>query len=247
MAISLRQSATAIGLGRTAVFTASLGTAPYVYSLVSGGAGGTINSATGVYTAPNNPTEFKSEQTIRVTDATAQTTTLKIIVGRPPILFCEILQNQMGLANGRVYLWDQKIKSPTDSGIFIAVSMPIVKPYANIRRPSPQQYTMEADQSLNVMAVMDLDICSRDISAFMRKEEVLLALNSTYSLEQQENYGFSIAQLPAYPMFKNLSEIDGAAIPYRYRISVNMNYLYTVTKETDFYDDFSEVEIIEEA
>lgn len=245
MPLILEQEATAIGLGRQTTFVASGGTAPYTYSLVAGGAGGSINPSTGVYTAPNNPTEFKSFQEILVTDDDSATATAYLVLGRPIILFCEILQREMELDRDRVYLWDQKLKSPTDSGIFIAVSNPIVKPYSNIRRWDGGEE--ETQQQLNVMAVVDVDIISRDISAFFRKEEVLLALNSQYSLQQQENYGFSIAKLPVYPMFKNLNEIDGAAIPYRYRISVNLNYAYAKAKDTDFFDTFEAVEITTEA
>jgi hypothetical protein len=54
---------------QTQQFNAYGGIQPYVYSVVGGGSGGTINSSTGLYTAPSGT----GADTVRVTDANAAT------------------------------------------------------------------------------------------------------------------------------------------------------------------------------
>lgn len=244
MSLAITGTKTALGPNLTASFLGSGGTEPYVYSVVAGGAGGTIDDETGVYTAPAQVSDELSEiyDTIRVTDDEGDTADAQILVGDPLLLFCEILQQELSLANGRVFLWDQKIFQPTDSGLYIAVSVPSCKPFGNTMQKGASGWDT-AKQYLNMMATIDLDIISRGPAARTRKEEVLLALNSIYSQSQQEMNSFSIGRLPPGSRFVNLSMLDGAAIPYRFRISINMQYTVSKSKSIPYFDEFSEVEI----
>jgi hypothetical protein len=95
-----------------------------------------------------------------------------------------------------------------------------------------------------MLARVDIDIISRGPAARDRKEEVLLALNSIYAQQQQAANSLFFARLPAIGTgFINLSEVDGAAIPYRYRITVNMQYTFTKVKAAPFYSQFDPVEV----
>ncbi len=245
MTLALTQTATALGPRNTASFLGVGGSEPYVYSVDIGGAGGSIDSDTGVYTAPtvigNSPvTGF---DTIRVADATPEEATATILVGNPLILFCDVIQRELGLANGRVYLWDQKIMQPSDSGLYVAVSVPMCKPFANVNRYSAGMYDSDSEQYVSMLARVDIDIISRGPAARDRKEEVILALNSNYAQQQQEANGFYIGKLPPHGGFLNLSEVDGAAIPYRYKISVNLQYAFQKTSAVDYFDDFASPEV----
>lgn len=242
MAISLTQSITAVAPRVPASFLAVGGAEPYMYSVSAGGAGGTINASTGVYTAPVSMSAEpqKLYDTIRVVDASNATTTARILVGTPLFLFCDIIQRELELADGRVYVWDQKIMQPTDSGLYVAVSMPSCKPFANVNRYSGTVSESVANQYVSMLATVDIDIISRGVAARDRKEEVILALNSTYAQQQQEINSFYIGKLPAGSRFINLSDIDGAAIPYRYRVSVNLQYAVSKAKPIDYFDDFED-------
>ena len=237
MPIQLTQSLFAVGPNITSSFLAVGGTAPYVYSVQSGG--GSINASTGIFTAPANinPAPANSTSVIKVTDSVGGVATATILVGNPLTLFCEILQRELGLANGRVYLWDQKINQPTDSGLYIAVSVPTCKPFGNVNRQVGESADFLSEQYIAMSAVVDIDIMSRGPFARDRKEEILLALYSNYSQQQQTANSFYISRLPG-STFQNLSEIDGAAIPYRYRISVNLQYAYSKNSNVDYFDDF---------
>lgn len=235
MSVTLAQTLTAVGPNITSSFAASGGTGPYSYTVRPGGAGGSINSSTGLYTAPAVlPTSAaKVYDTIIATDSLNANGTAQILVGDPLQLLCDIIQTQMGLASGRVYLWDQKVMQPTDNGIYIAVSVLSVKVFGNDNSHVGGS-SLTSGQSVNCAATVQIDIMSRDITALRQKEAVLLALNSDYAEQQMNANSFFIGKIPPGAQFTNLSFQDGAAIPYRFVISVVMQYLYTQTQTVGY-------------
>jgi len=232
------QTATAVGPRISCFFAGKAGVPPYAYSVQPGGAGGTINSTTGRYTAPlvapsNNRLQF---DTILVEGYDGETATATIMVGTPLLLFCEILQREMNLSNGRVYLWDQKINQPIDNDLFIAVSVPSARPFGNSNRFNGA--TAESDQFVSMQATVDVDLISRGPAARDRKEDLILALDSDYARYQQDANSFFISKLDS--RFINLSEIEGSAIPYRYRITVKLQYAYIKARPTDYINTFQQ-------
>lgn len=245
MSVAVTQSFSAVGPGIVSSFNASGGTAPYVYSVRPNGAGGTINSSTGLYTAPATvpTTAAKQFDTIAATDALGAVGTAQILVGDPLLLFCDVLQNQLGLSVGRVYLWDQKLAVPSDAGLYIAVSVLSCKAFGNTNRHDGSGSGLVSNQSVNMYAQLQVDIASRDNSARMRKEEVLMALVSDYAQIQQEANSFYISKLPPGAQFNNLSSQDGAAIPYRFVISVGIQYAATKNVAVPYINTFQPVSV----
>lgn len=244
MSLSLAQTLTAVGPGVTSSFLATGGTGPYVYSVLPGGAGGTIDPSTGIYTAPGavGTTPETSIDTIQVEDSLSAVATATIVVGNALLLFCDILQVSLGLSPGRVQLWDQKLFQPTDSGLYIRVSVPVAKPFASNSTTNPNgEGTV---QSINMMATLDVNIISRDSSARDRKEEVVACLAGYYSQQQQVANSFLIGRLPPGSQFTDLSMIDGAAIPYRYKISLNMQYAMGFATATPYFDSFQTPQVV---
>lgn len=239
MSLTLGQTKTALAINLTASFLGIGGTPPYAYSVRSGGAGGAINGSTGVYTAPPVVPADPALvfDTVIVRDSLGAQAQSAIMVGTPLLLFCEILQQQLGLPVGRVFIWDQKIFQPTDAGLYIAVSVPRCKPFSNNIKPASNSWTASV-QDTNFMATLDINAISRDTSALNRKEEILLALNSVYAQKQQEGNSFLIGRISPNSQFLNLSMVDGAAIPYRYQISINIQYVVSKTEPVDYYDTF---------
>ena len=140
---------------------------------------------------------------------------------------------------------DQKIFQFADDDLYIAVSVPLCKPYSNNVIPDPTEGWDNPIQYTNISAIVDVDIISRGPAARDRKEEVVLAFNSIYSQSQQETNSFYIGKLPPSARFTNLSQIDGAAIPYRYKISVALNYAIFKQKHSDYFDTFQKVALAE--
>lgn len=213
-------------------FSGSGGVSPYNYQVLPRGIGGTINSTTGLYTAPN----LTGQDVIVVTDALGATASLPVMVGTPLDLLCDIIQKEMNLDQGQVYLWDQKINIPTDSRLYVAVGVLSCKPFSNNVRTKDSMSGLDAGQYANFLSTVSIDILSRGPEARLRKEEVILALNSIYAQSQQEINSFYVAKLTT--AFVNLSQIDGAAIPYQFNLSVNMQYCFTKTKAVPYYDQF---------
>lgn len=238
MALLLTQTVTAISPGLTMSFLATGGTSPYVYSVRANGAGGSIDASMGVYTAPNTMSEdpAKTSDIVQVRDSAGKIATASILVGTPLLLVCDIIQNQMGLAPGRTYLWDQKIFEPIDSDLYVAVSMPICKPFGSIISYDGSGSGLNSNQSVNMLSTVDLDIISRGPAARDQKELVLMTLNSVYSEQQQEINSFQISRLTTN--FINLSDVDGSAIPYRYRLSFQMTYAVQTTKPVSYFNVF---------
>lgn len=227
MSLRLLPAKSALALGLTQPFGGLDGVAPYAYTLLEGV--GSIDPVTGLYSAG----AVLGGATVQVTDANGATAEADIMVGTPLELFCDVIQEELDLQPGRVYLWDQEIKAPSDQGLFVAVGVLSCKPFSNIRR-------MDADgnsvQSTHFSATLDVSIISKGPEARDRKEELILALNSQYSEAQQELNSFRI--FPLSTSFVNLSQAEGAAIPYRFNISVTVQYQVTKTKAAPYYDQF---------
>jgi len=242
--ITLSQTYTAVAPNARVFFLAAGGLEPYTYSVLPDGAGGAIDD-TGLYTAPNeaNSDPNLSTDTIEVTDANSENVQAQILVGSPLLLFCDILQHELNLDNNHVYLWGQKLFQPSDAGLYIAVSVASCKPFGSSNEIVPGATGMNQIQSVNMQATLDLDLISRGPQARDRKEEVILALVSQYAQQQQEANAFRIGRLPAGSRFINLSPIDGAAIPYRFRVSINLIYSTRTTQQAQHFDTFLTPEI----
>lgn len=238
MSLVLLQNATAMAKNLTLPFAGSGGTPAYTYSVVAGGVGGTINASTGIYTSP----DAFGKDTIQVTDSVMATATATIFVGSALELVCDIIQQGMALTSDQIYLWDQKVNIPTDSRLYVAVGIVSCKPFGNTNRNDGSGSGLDAIQSVNMSSLLDINILSRGPDARNRKEEVILALNSTYAEQQQELNSFRV--FPITNNFINLSQIDGAAIPYRFNISVSLQYFVSKTVVIDYFDDFSEASVV---
>lgn len=222
----------------TVPFEGDQGSGGYMYSVLPGGAGGTIGQNSGIYTAPNN----YGSDTIQVNDSSGATAQAVIAILPPIGIVADIIQTQMNLDNGRVYYWDQKIFQPKDFNLYIIIEELACKPFANNSTWDGSGLGLVEIQSTNFQSTLSIDIKSRGMDAVLRKEEVLMALKSNYSEQQQEFNSMKIAELPV--AFNNLSGLDGAAIPYRYNISVNIQYAMKKEISIPFFDTFEDVDII---
>lgn len=243
MTLTLISNVSAMGPALTTYFLALGGVSPFTYSVLPNGAGGTIDSSTGQYSSPANVnlSPQLAYDVIQVVDNAMAIATLPILIGNPLILFCDILQNQLGLDNNHIYLWNQKLVEPKDYNLYVAVGVVNSKPFGNTNRWDGA--TQKSIQSINMLDTLSIDLISRGPQARDQRSYILMALNSNYSESQQELNSFNIGQLPAGGQFINLSEIDGAAIPYRFRISINIQYFVTLNPSVPFYDSFQPVQV----
>lgn len=232
MSLALLQNYRAIAPGLSVPFGATGGTAPYVFSVFPGGAGGSINPSTGVYSSPSGS---YGVDTVIVTDAALATAQGIISVDSPIQLVRDIIRQYMNLGNDQIYIYNQKYFIPTDPRIYVAIGFLNQKCLGNNNR-----FTSDgADQYSVWNATLSIDMLSRSMDALHRKEEVIMALASDYAESQMELNSFRVFSQPT--SFLNLSGLDGDAIPYRFNISVVMQYFIRKTIAVPYYDDFPTV------
>lgn len=222
-------------------FQATGGTAPYIYSVQSNGAGGTINSSTGVYTAPSslNVTPSLNVDTIQAVDSLSNIVTLQIKICSPLQLLCDVIQTYMGLGSDQVYLWNQKFNIPSDGRLYIAIGVAGVKPFGSSNIADGYGNTIQA---VNCRALLDVFIFSRSTLARDQKEQVVLALNSQYAESQMEANCFYIS--PLTTEFSNISEIDGGAIPYKFHMTIAVQYFVTNKLAEPYFTTFAQPTVV---
>jgi hypothetical protein len=229
----------ALAPGGKASFVAVGGTPPFTFSMLDGA--GSINPVTGMYTAPEKVPGPKDQPTVQIEDSTGATAYADIVVGSPLFLFCEIIRHELGLPEGRVYLYNQKLNKLSDQGLFIAVGVGFTKPYATVVRFDP---AINAEvRTLRLSTTLSIDVMSKGEEALERKEEVLLALSGIYSQQVQAANGFKIARNAG--SFVPLNELDGSAIPYRFNLSVPFMYnVRQVKRDAEYFDTFGDTALI---
>lgn len=230
--MTLLQNTKAIGINLTTKFEGSGGVPPYSYAVQIGGAGGTIDPLTGLYLAPS----VIGVDTIEVIDAVLDSATATISIFSPLQLFCDVLKKELGLSADQIWLYNQKFTVPNDSRLYIAVNILTSKSFSNVNESVSVGADLVSMQATNFHALLSVDIMSRGLSAVSRKEEVVMALNSNYARQQMELNGFGIANQPSNIVA--ISDVDGAAIPYRFNFTVAIQYVVKKRQNIEFYDDF---------
>ncbi len=94
----------------------------------------------------------------------------------------------------------------------------------------------------NKYAILTIDFYGKTFDVFDRKDEIIQAFNSSYSLEAQAKKCFYIAKHPLNMI--NISAKEGSAILYRYKVDVAVMYATYRSKQLtnntfDYYDTFT--------
>ena len=94
----------------------------------------------------------------------------------------------------------------------------------------------------NKYAILTIDFYGKTFDVFDRKDEIIQAFNSSYSLEAQAKNLFYVAKHPLNMI--NVSVKEGSAILYRYKVDVAVMYATYKSKQLtnntfDFYDSFT--------
>lgn len=165
-------------------------------------------------------------------------------MAEPIKLICSILENQLGLDNDQVWIYNQKRDIPNDFRMYIVVDYQGQKIIGSTRYEKATENGLMEYQALHSLAVVRLDLFSRGKLARENKDFVIMALNSTLSQQVQEANGFQIARNSF--QVTNTSEVEGVAELNRYSISFNVTYMSETSKSIDYFDTFSKEVITEE-
>ena len=157
---------------------------------------------------------------------------------------CDILQTQLNLSDNQIWIYNQKRDIPNDFNVYLVVNYLGQSIIGNIRKEIATNTGLVEYQSVHNLAVFSLNIFSRSSDARNMRDQAIMALNSTYSQQVQEKYGFQIARNSF--QVTNTSELEGTAQLNRYSISFNVTYMSETTRSIDYYDTFSKEVITEE-
>ena len=149
----------------------------------------------------------------------------------------DIIVKEMSLEDDRAMIFNQAWKIPTYDGLFVLVDSkgsPKVLSNRNTQEMIGGVYTEV--QLINTQEIVAINIFSRNQEAELRKEEVLMAINSLYAQASQEVNGFKIARISP---IENLSALEGAAMLTRYEISLVVFAWTRKAKTAAFYDSFT--------
>lgn len=162
----------------------------------------------------------------------------------------DIIRKEMGLDQQHIWIQAQNRKIPPNSDdLYVVVGvvdfLPISsKSYFKEEYDSGDEPATIERQILYGRANIQVDIFSRSNEARNRRGEVLMALNSFYSQEVQNNKQFRIFELSS--SFLNLSGLAGGSDINRFTIRFYAMVAETKDKSSDYYDVFNEELHIEE-
>ena len=153
-------------------------------------------------------------------------------------ILASVIQKEMQLSNDEIWIYNQEFRIPNISTLFVVVQ------FQNARILSSKDTIQTTDSgTIEVQSIIQIEsilvnVFSKDTSSRQRKHEVIFALNSVFSEQMQEKYGFRIFPIPHN--FNNISRAEGATMLNRYGIAINVQRTYNkiIKSFNDYYDKF---------
>jgi CDP-diacylglycerol pyrophosphatase len=159
-------------------------------------------------------------------------------MARDPLkIICDIIKSEMALSDGQIWVYNNKRNIPDDDGLYIVVSAGAVQTIGTKRAYQSDPDALKEITAAHCMASVSIDILSRSSDARTRKEEIILALNSTYSQQQQEKHSVSIGCIPTG--FTDVSFVEETAQMNRFNLSFNITYKTEKIKTVEYYNTFN--------
>ena len=162
-------------------------------------------------------------------------------------IIIDIIKSEMNLPNNQVVVRDMNFKIPQDQKVYVVVGMIDTQVYS-AKSPTlktvpvpPNGEAVYEVQETQLNEYIQVDILSRSNQAILKKNDVILALNSIYAKQAQEKNDFKMARLPR--SFVNSSYAEGGSILNRFSLSFSCLTWYRKEKLLsatggDYYDDF---------
>lgn len=162
-------------------------------------------------------------------------------------ILVDIINHEMAMPKNTVWVRDQNVKIPNDQGLYIIVGFVNGFPMANTAYMQTEIVNDLAEEhqicQVQVQENIQIDVLSRSNDALTRNWEVIAALQSFYSQQQQEANNFKIFRIPR--AYVNASFAEGGSQLNRYSITVPCFVWYRKdslisSQLGDYYDDFTQ-------
>ena len=155
------------------------------------------------------------------------------------LIIANIIQQFTGIDASRIVLYNNNFKPPSDPNIYIVVSYSQGPVIANTNKfdDDTNEYiykTVTAD-------TYNIEITSKNRTAFDRKEEIVMALGSYIAKQYEQDENVAIFRPNS---ILDLSFIEASSALHRYQISGIIHNIKTVRKSVDYYNQFRTQEVI---
>lgn len=166
-------------------------------------------------------------------------------------IIADILENQLGLQQGTVdsttdnliYIYNQDFTIPNTDGLFVVVGFQSSDVISNNSRTvfNSTIGKMVNIQESTQLETISIDLMSKNSDARKIRSEALMALQSIYAQQKQEEYNFRINRITS--AFNNISDAEGSSLVNRYRLTIPVFTWYRKEVElpdgSDFYNQFT--------
>lgn len=168
-------------------------------------------------------------------------------VGRPTVILqsvAGIIRSCLRLGAAQVILARQKYEIPPDSSLLVVLSLEDMRAIANnVRTVDDPQLGMRDEQYLTIRDMIQIDVLAMtDPKTGMNqardlRNQVLLALNSTYAEQAQEAVQYSLARIPV--SFANTSSLEATQFLERYTATIAVTYSEAANQFPSYFDAFN--------
>lgn len=151
-------------------------------------------------------------------------------------LLRDIVQQEMDLADDRIFIYAQPFTLPTDDRLFVNIEYKYSKVYSNRNLTPVNSGNISEEQNINTQEFLTVQLFSRNFEALQRKEEAVMALRSVYAQQLQEKYSF---KLSSTPQILDLTTLEESAMLYRFDIPVVFLSAYQKIKTIEWFNAFT--------
>lgn len=172
--------------------------------------------------------------------------------GRPTQILQSIagvIRRSLHLSGEQVILARQKYEIPSDSSLLVVLSLEEPRPIGNNSRTVPDAALgMKENQYLSMRDLVQIDVLAMTNpktganEARDKRNQVVLALQSVLSEQEQESLQYSLARVPA--SFANTSALEATQFLERYTATVAVFYGEEADQYPSYFDSF-DAEFIE--
>ena len=151
-------------------------------------------------------------------------------------LLRKIIANGMSdIDQDRIAIYNQKWKMPTDEGLFIVLFFLGSKVVSNRVTEAPGLNALTEQYDLVTFERIQIEICSKNQEAMQRKEEIIMALLSSFSQNLQSEHAFKLNTLAP---IHELSSLEATAMINRFSMDLTLFAWYSKTADVDYYKEF---------
>ena len=153
----------------------------------------------------------------------------------------DILKVRMNLSDEQIWVYNQSKKISNTQGIYIVIQEGVKVPFAvNKSTQEAENGDLQEVTTQKYMEDYIINIVSRNNEALMRQVDILAAISSVYSQQQQEKTGIQIYRVPT--SFVPLPENEGGSMLYRYAITIKILTNYISINNVEYYNQFPDIE-----